>query len=84
MTESTPKTPEATDWRILYRPIGLSIYQGWKEFELELAAKKGIAIPDIDTLEKKNSSESCAAFTALYECMLQHFRQMTDEEWRNF
>ena len=78
-----PEKPE-TDWRILHRPIATSVYEGWKELEREIAAKKAIVIPDIDTLDKKVSSEACAAFTALYECMLQHFRQMTPEEWRNF
>jgi hypothetical protein len=68
-----------TEWRVLWRNIALPVYEGWTEIEREVAAKKGITIP-----EDKRSSAACASYTALYECMLQHFRQMTDQEWKNF
>lgn len=72
-----------TEWRVLYRGVAVPVYEGWKEIERQIAAKKGIVIPDISTKEKKISTEACAAFSAIYECMWQHFQQMTDEEWKN-
>ena len=83
MAENDQSTKE-TEWRVLYRPIAVEVYAGWKAIERELAARKGIAIPDIDTLERKLSPESCAAFTALYECLVAHFQQFSDSDWRNF
>jgi hypothetical protein len=71
--------PDETEWRVLFRILALPVYQGWSEIEKTVAAKKGIHLP-----EDKRSSEACAAFTALYECLTAHFQQYTDEQWRNF
>jgi hypothetical protein len=64
---------------VLWRNLALPVYEGWTDIERTIAAKKGIHLP-----EDKRSSEACAAYTALYECMTQHFSQYTDADWRNF
>ena len=69
-----------SEWRTLQRYLARPVYEGWKfEVEAMVASKKGIVIP-----EDKQSREACAAYTAIYECMLEHFRQYSDEQWRNF
>jgi hypothetical protein len=73
-----------TEWKILYRPMATPVYEGWKILERQIAAKNGIAIPAIDTLERKLSPESCAAFTAVFECLVAHFQKYSDEDWANF
>lgn len=68
-----------TEWRVLKRTIAIQIYENWKGAEKMIASKLGINIP-----EDKNSPQACAAYTSLYEAMCEHFRQMSDRDWKNF
>jgi len=65
-----------TEFKSLYRILPVPVKDNWEAVEREVAARHGIVLG--------SKMETPGAWAALYELMGQHFRQMSEEEWRNF